>query len=294
MVKIDNLGTEKRNPKTENLDSLSTLEILQIMNEEDQNVINTIKQALPNIDKLVQECIKAYNNGGRVIYVGAGTSGRLGLMDAVEVVPTYNSDRFVGLIAGGEHAFVKAVEGAEDSKELCVNDLKALNFSSKDILIGIAASGRTPYVIGGIEYAKQLGVVTGCVCCNFDSAIAKLVDYPVEVNAGPEVVTGSTRMKAGTCQKIILNMISTCTMIGVGKVYKNLMIDVRPTNEKLVERCRNIVMGCTGCDHDTADKVLNETNNNTKLAVTMILFNKTKQEAQQALEQANGLIRNIK
>lgn len=294
MVKIDNLGTEKRNPKTENLDSLSTLEILQIMNEEDQNVINTIKQALPNIDKLVQECIKAYNNGGRIIYVGAGTSGRLGLMDAVEVVPTYNSDRFVGLIAGGEHAFVKAVEGAEDSKELCVNDLKALNFSSKDILIGIAASGRTPYVIGGIEYAKQLGAVTGCVCCNFDSAIAKLVDYPVEVNAGPEVVTGSTRMKAGTCQKIILNMISTCTMIGVGKVYKNLMIDVRPTNEKLVERCRNIVMGCTGCDHDTADKVLNETNNNTKLAVTMILFNKTKQEAQQALEQANGLIRNIK
>ena len=294
MVKIDNLGTEKRNPKTENLDSLSTLEILQIMNEEDQNVLNTIKQALPNIDKLVQECIKAYNNGGRIIYVGAGTSGRLGLMDAVEVVPTYNSDRFVGLIAGGEHAFVKAVEGAEDSKELCVNDLKALNFSNKDILIGIAASGRTPYVIGGIEYAKQIGAVTGCVCCNFDSAIAKLVDYPVEVNAGPEVVTGSTRMKAGTCQKIILNMISTCTMIGVGKVYKNLMIDVRPTNEKLVERCRNIVMGCTGCDHDTADKVLNETNNNTKLAVTMILFNKSKDEAEKALSQANGLIRNIK
>ena len=264
------------------------------MNEEDQNVLSTIKQALPNIDKLVQECIKAYNNGGRIIYIGAGTSGRLGLMDAVEVVPTYNSDRFVGLIAGGEHAFVKAVEGAEDSKELCVNDLKTLNFSNKDILIGIAASGRTPYVIGGIEYAKQLGVVTGCVCCNFDSAIAKLVDYPIEVNAGPEVVTGSTRMKAGTCQKIILNMISTCTMIGVGKVYKNLMIDVRPTNEKLVERCRNIVMGCTGCDHDTADKVLNETNNNTKLAVTMILFNKTKQEAEKALEEANGVIRNIK
>lgn len=294
MVKIDNLGTEKRNPKTENLDSLSTLEILQIMNEEDQNVLNTIKNALPNIDKLVQECIKAYNNGGRIIYIGAGTSGRLGLMDAVEVVPTFNSDRFVGLIAGGEHAFVKAVEGAEDSKELCVNDLKNLEFSNKDVLIGIAASGRTPYVIGGIEYAKQIGAVTGCVCCNFDSAIAKIVDFPIEVNAGPEVVTGSTRLKSGTCQKIILNMISTCTMIGVGKVYKNLMIDVRPTNEKLIERCRNIVMGCTGCDHDTADKVLNETNNNTKLAVTMILFNNTKQEAEQALEQAGGLIRNIK
>ena len=294
MVKIDNLGTEKRNPKTENLDSLSTLEILQIINEEDQNVLSTIKDALPNIDRLVQECIKAYNNGGRIIYVGAGTSGRLGLMDAVEVVPTYNSDRFVGLIAGGEYAFVRAVEGAEDSKQLCVNDLKNINFNEKDILIGIAASGRTPYVIGGIEYAKQLGAVTGCVCCNYDSQIAKLVDYPVEVNAGPEVVTGSTRMKAGTCQKIILNMISTCTMIGVGKVYKNLMIDVRPTNEKLIERCRNIVMGCTGCDHDTADKVLNETENNTKLAVTMILFNKTKQEAMKALEEANGVIRNIK
>ena len=294
MVKIDNLGTEKRNPKTENLDSLSTLEILQIMNEEDQNVINTIKDALPNIEKLVLQCIKAYRNGGRIIYIGAGTSGRLGLMDAVEVVPTFNSDRFVGLIAGGEHAFVKAVEGAEDSKELCVNDLKALNFNNKDILIGIAASGRTPYVIGGIEYAKKLGVVTGCVCCNFNSAIASLVDYPIEVNAGPEVITGSTRLKSGTCQKIILNMISTCTMIGVGKVYKNLMIDVRPTNEKLVERCRNIVMGCTGCDHDTADKVLNETNNNTKLAVTMILFNKTKEEAEKALDNAKGIIGDIK
>ena len=294
MVKIDNLGTEKRNPKTENLDSLPTLEILQIMNEEDQNVLNTIKNALPQIDALVKECINAYNNGGRIIYIGAGTSGRLGLMDAVEVVPTFNSDRFVGLIAGGEHAFVKAVEGAEDSKELCVNDLKDLDFNNKDILIGIAASGRTPYVIGGIEYAKQLGVKTGCVVCNFDSQIAKLVDYPIEVNAGPEVVTGSTRLKSGTCQKIILNMISTCTMIGVGKVYKNLMIDVLPTNEKLIERCRNIVMGCTGCDHDTADRVLNETNNSTKLAVTMILFNKTLEEAKQALEQAGGIVRNVK
>lgn len=294
MVKIDNLGTEKRNPKTENLDSLPTLEILQIMNEEDQNVLNTIKNALPQIDALVKQCIEAYNNGGRIIYIGAGTSGRLGLMDAVEVVPTFNSDRFVGLIAGGEHAFVKAVEGAEDSKELCVNDLKELDFNSKDILIGIAASGRTPYVIGGIEYAKQLGVKTGCVVCNFDSQIAKLVNYPIEVNAGPEVVTGSTRLKSGTCQKIILNMISTCTMIGVGKVYKNLMIDVRPTNEKLIERCRNIVMGCTGCDHDTADRVLNETKNSTKLAVTMILFNKTLEEAKQALDEAGGIVRNVK
>lgn len=294
MVKIDNLNTEKRNLKTENLDNLSTLDILQLMNEEDNNVVETIRDSLIAIDALVQQCINAYNNGGRIIYVGAGTSGRLGLMDAVEVVPTYNSDRFVGLIAGGEHAFVKAVEGAEDSKQLCVDDLKVINFNNKDVLIGIAASGRTPYVIGGIEYAKSIGAVTGCVCCNKGSEIARIVDYPIEVDAGPEVVTGSTRMKAGTCQKIILNMISTCTMIGVGKVYKNLMIDVKPTNEKLVERCRNIVMACTDCDYQTADDVLKQTNNNAKLAVTMLLFNKTKQEAEEALIKANGIVRNVK
>ena len=294
MVNIKNLGTEKRNPKTENLDSLSIEEILEIMNEEDQNVLATIKEHIGNISKLIEQTTLAYKNGGRIIYVGAGTSGRLGLMDAVEVVPTFNSERFVGFIAGGEHAFVKAVEGAEDSKELCVEDLKSIDFNAKDILIGIAASGRTPYVIGGIEYAKQIGAVTGCVVCNYDSEIGKLVDYPIEVSAGPEVVTGSTRLKSGTCQKIILNMISTVTMIKVGKVYKNLMIDVRPTNEKLVERCRNIVMSCTGCDYETADKTLNETNNSTKIAVTMILFNKTKDEAIKALEEAEGIVRNVK
>ena len=294
MVKIDNLKTENRNPKTENLDSLTTGEILTIMNEEDQNVLKTIKEAIPNIESLINETIKAYNNGGRIVYIGAGTSGRLGLMDAVEVVPTFNSDRFVGLIAGGDNAFVKAVEGAEDSKELCVNDLKRINLCSNDFLIGIAASGRTPYVIGGIEYAKSIGVKTGCVVCNKQSEIGKIVDYPIEVDAGSEILTGSTRLKSGSCQKIILNMISTCTMIGVGKVYKNLMVDVKATNEKLVERCRRIVMMATGCDYEKADSTLKQTNNNCKVAITMILLNKSKEEAINSLNEANGFIAKAK
>lgn len=294
MVKINNLGTEKRNSKTTNLDSMPTSEILKIMNQEDQNVLQTIKDALPSIDRLIQECIKSYKKGGRIVYVGAGTSGRLGVLDAAEVIPTYNSESFIGLIAGGERAFIRAVEGAEDSKQLCGEDLEKIGFNNNDILIGIAASGRTPYVIGGIEYAKKVGAITGCIVCNYNSEIAKLVDYPIEVDAGPEIVTGSTRMKAGTCQKIILNMISTCTMIGVGKVYKNLMIDVLTTNEKLIERSKNIIMECTNCNYDTAEKVLKEANNSTKLAVTMILFGKTKEEAQKALDDANGVIKNIK
>ena len=290
-VNISNLGTETRNKKTENIDLLSTREIIEIMNEEDLNVVSAIKEGLTQIEAVILECINTYKNGGRIIYIGAGTSGRLGLMDAVEVVPTYNSDRFVGLIAGGSGAFIKAVEGAEDSKELCVKDLKEINLSSNDMVIGIAASGRTPYVIGGLDYAKEIGCITGSVCCNLNTEISKHADFPIEVSAGPEVVTGSTRLKSGTCQKIILNMISTATMIGVGKVYGNLMVDVKPTNEKLVERCRRIVMEATGCDHDLADKVLNETNNSCKLAIIMILLNISLDEAKQRLDNAQGFIR---
>ncbi len=291
MVNISNLGTESRNEKTKDLDLLSVGEIISIMNEEDLNVVEAVRKALPQIEALIKQTIKAYKQGGRIIYIGAGTSGRLGLMDAVEVVPTYNSDRFVGLIAGGDNAFVKAVEGAEDSKELCVNDLKALDLNDKDFVIGIAASGRTPYVIGGLDYAKEIGAGTGCLCCNFDTEIAKHCDYPIELSAGPEVVTGSTRLKSGTCQKIVLNMISTATMIGVGKVYGNLMVDVRATNEKLVERCRRIVMEATGCDHDKADEVLNETGNDCKTAIVMILLGISKEEAKEKLAQSEGMIR---
>ena len=290
-VNISNLGTETRNSKTENIDLLSTLEIIQIMNEEDLNVVEAIKKVLPDIEVVIRECIKAYKNNGRIIYIGAGTSGRLGLMDAVEVVPTYNSDRFIGLIAGGAGAFIKAVEGAEDSKQLAQDDLKNINLNSNDYVIGIAASGRTPYVIGGLDYAKQTGCQTGCLCCNLNTEIGKHCDNKIELSAGPEVVTGSTRLKAGTCQKIILNMISTATMIGVGKVYGNLMVDVKATNEKLVERCRRIVMEATGCGHELADKTLIQTNNNCKLAIIMILLNISLEEAKQKLDNADGMIR---
>lgn len=291
MVNISNLGTETRNKKTEALDLLSVKQIIELMNDEDNYVIKAIKEAIPQIEALIEQTIIAYNNNGRIIYIGAGTSGRLGLMDAVEVVPTYNSDRFVGLIAGGDNAFVKAVEGAEDSKELCVNDLRDLNLNSNDFVIGIAASGRTPYVIGGLDYARSIGCKTGCLCCNFNTEIAKHSDYPIELSAGPEVVTGSTRLKSGTCQKIVLNMISTITMVKVGKVYGNLMVDVKATNEKLVERCRKIVIEATDCDYETADNTLKETNNNCKLAILMILLNISKDEALIKLNNSNGMIR---
>lgn len=292
MVQINNLATEQRNAKTLNLDSLSTREIIEIMNEEDLNVVAAVKKGLPEIEAVIKQAIATLENKGRIIYVGAGTSGRTGIIDAVECGPTFNcTDEFIGLIAGGNGAVFKAVEGAEDSKQLCVEDLKNIAFSEKDLLIGVAASGRTPYVIGGIEYAKELGAKTACVCCNLNTEIGKLVDLPIEVTAGPEVITGSTRLKSGTCQKVIINMISTATMIGMGKVYKNLMIDMNPTNEKLVERCRNIVMSATECDYPTADKALKETDNNIKQAIVMILLNTDAAEAADKLAKSKGFIR---
>lgn len=292
MVNINHLGTEQRNEKTKDLDILSTMEIIQIMNEEDLNVVAGVKQALPQIEKVVHAMIEALSNGGRIVYVGAGTSGRTGIIDAVECGPTFSCTyEFLGLMAGGYGAIVKAVEGAEDKKELCVEDLKNNNFTSKDLLVGVAASGRTPYVIGGIEYAKSLGAKTACVCCNIDTEIGKIVDYPIEVSAGPEILTGSTRLKSGTCQKVIINMLSTAAMVGMGKVYKNLMVDVMATNIKLVERCRQIVMAATDCDWETADKALNQTDNHCKEAIVMILLGVGVDEAKEKLACANGWVR---
>ena len=292
MLNINHLGTEQRNEKTKDLDLLSTMEIIQIMNEEDLNVVAGVKQALPQIEKVVHAMIEALSNGGRVVYVGAGTSGRTGIIDAVECGPTFSCTyEFLGLIAGGYGAIVKAVEGAEDKKELCVEDLKNNNFTEKDLLVGVAASGRTPYVIGGIEYAKSLGAKTACVCCNIDTEIGKIVDYPIEVSAGPEILTGSTRLKSGTCQKVIINMLSTAAMVGMGKVYKNLMVDVMATNIKLVERCRQIVMAATGCDWETANAALNQTDNHCKEAIVMILLGVDVNEAKEKLAGAKGWVR---
>ena len=292
MVNIKNLGTEQRNENTLHLDELSPLEIVSIMNQEDLNVVAGVKEALPQIASTIPAMVETLKNGGRIVYVGAGTSGRTGIIDAVECGPTFGCTyEFLGLIAGGNNAVFKAVEGAEDRKDLCVQDLKDHDFSNKDMLVAVAASGRTPYAIGGVEYAKSIGAKTACVCCNINTELGAIVDYSIECYAGPEVLTGSTRLKSGTCQKVIINMLSTATMVGMGKVYKNLMVDMTPTNEKLVERCRLIVMSATDCDYKTADETLKKTNNNNvKEAIVMILLNVDNETAKEKLKQNDGFI----
>ncbi len=267
---LSKLKTENRNERTMDIDLLSVAQILEIMNDEDNKVIATIKEALPQIEALINETIAAYKKGGRIIYIGAGTSGRLGLMDAVEVVPTFNSDRFVGLIAGGEHAFVKAVEGAEDSKELAVSDLKALGLNEKDFVIGVAASGRTPYVLGGVEFAKKIDAATVGVSCVENSKLAEVVDISINPITGAEVITGSTRMKAGTATKMILNMLTTGAMIKIGKVYGNLMVDVRATNEKLRDRACRIVMAAVNCTEAEAVAALEKCSGHAKSAINFL------------------------
>lgn len=290
---LEHLTTETRNEKTMNLDEMSTIDFLTVMNEEDAKVADAVKQELPQIAKAVEAIIAAKRKGGRLIYMGAGTSGRIGLLDAVECPPTFgtNPEEVVGLIAGGENAFIKAVEGAEDSKELGVQDLKNINLTNKDILVGIAASGRTPYVIGGLEYANSIGVETVAVCCNKGSAVGEVANIAIEIVNGPEVLTGSTRLKAGTSQKLICNMLSTASMVGIGKVYGNLMVDVQLTNEKLVERAKRIVMEATSCDDETAKSYLSKADNKPKVAIVMILAGLTKEEAIQKLEETQGFVR---
>jgi len=291
-IRIDHLKTESRNPRTLNLDTMSTMELLRIMNEEDQKVIDAVKEALPQIEQCVQLVIKALNNNGRLIYIGAGTSGRLGILDAVECAPTFSTtDEVIGIIAGGEKAFIKAVEGAEDSEELAEKDLDAVSLGEKDVVVGIAASGRTPYVIGALKHAKKHGAKAVGIACNKNSELAKYADVTIEVDAGPEILTGSTRLKAGTCQKLILNMISTASMVGIGKVYGNLMVDMKPTNLKLKERAKRIVMESTGCDKKTAEKILEETDYSMKEAIVMILTGVSREEAERRIIENKGFVR---
>ncbi|SFI74240.1 MULTISPECIES: N-acetylmuramic acid 6-phosphate etherase [unclassified Bacillus (in: firmicutes)] len=290
---LENLITETRNKKTMNLDEMSTIDLLTIMNEEDAKVAEAVKQELPQIAKAVEAIVATKRKGGRLIYIGAGTSGRIGLLDAVECPPTFGTDseEVIGLIAGGEKAFIKAVEGAEDSKELGIQDLKNINLTNKDIVVGIAASGRTPYVIGGLEYANSIGTQTVAVCCNKDSAVGKVATIAIEVVNGPEVLTGSTRLKSGTSQKLICNMLSTASMVGIGKVYGNLMVDVQLTNEKLVERAKHIVMEATSCDYKTAETYLVKADNKPKIAIVMILTGLSKEEAMKKLAETQGFVR---
>jgi len=291
-VKIDHLKTESRNPKTLNLDTMTTMELIRIMNEEDQKVIDTIKEALPQIEKSIRFVIDAFGKNGRLIYMGAGTSGRLGILDAVECVPTFSTtNEVIGIIAGGERAFVKAVEGAEDSEELAAKDLDEVNLGENDVVVAIAASGRTPYTIGALKYAKKLNAKCISITCNKASRLSNYADVAIEVDAGPEILTGSTRLKAGTCQKIILNMISTAAMVGIGKVYGNLMVDMKATNLKLVERSKRIVMESTGCDIETATKTLEATEFSIKEAIVMILTGVTKEKAKKRIAENKGFIR---
>ena len=292
-LNLKNMSTETRNQNTMNLDIMSPLEVVTVMNQEDAKVPAAITPALPNIAQCVTWAIESIEAGGRIIYMGAGTSGRLGVLDAVECPPTFGvaPEVVVGLIAGGEKAFVKAVEGAEDSRELGRQDLIDINLEKRDIVIGIAASGRTPYVLGGLAYAQEVGCHTVGISCNPGSAVGAAAELAIEVVPGPECLTGSTRLKSGTCQKLILNMISTATMVGCGKAYQNLMVDVMQTNEKLVVRAQNIVMEATGCDRETAAEKIAIAGGNAKTAITMILADCGVEEARERLAKAKGHVR---
>ncbi|MDF2656659.1 MAG: glucokinase regulatory-like protein [Bacillota bacterium] len=283
-VKIDHLKTESRNPRTNNLDTMSTLELLQIMNEEDQKTVGAVKEALPQIEKAVQMIIQALKKQGRLIYIGAGTSGRLGISTENEVI---------GVIAGGEKAFVRAVEGAEDSEELAASDLANLDLGANDVVVAIAASGRTPYAIGALKYAKKVNAKCVGISCNKDALLSQSADVAIEADAGPEVLTGSTRLKAGTCQKLILNMLSTASMVGIGKVYGNLMVDMKATNQKLVERAKRIVMESTGCDYDTAARTLEASGYSSKTAIVMILTGLSREEAEARIIEQQGFIKSF-
>ena len=287
---LSTLITEQRNPNSMHVDSLSALEIVQLMNKEDKQVPLAIEKCLPQIAQAVECIVAAFQQGGRLIYIGAGTSGRLGVLDASECPPTFgvSPEMVKGIIAGGERALRHPIEGAEDSKAQAVVDLQTIHFSSKDVLVGIAASGRTPYVIGALEYAKSLGSVTVSIASNPNSAMANIVDIAIDTVVGPEVLTGSSRLKSGTAQKLVLNMLTTASMILMGKCYQNLMVDVQASNEKLKARAIRIVMQATDCDKALAEETLKQADQNAKLAIMMILSGLDRAQAETLLDKHQG------
>jgi len=292
MIELKKLDTERRNARTMHIDELSTMDMLTLINEEDHRVAEAVRLTLPEIARAVDVVYEKLRGGGRLIYCGAGTSGRLGLLDAVECPPTYGVEPgiVVGLLAGGHGAFVKAVEGAEDRRELGEEDLRSVGFGEGDVLVGIAASGRTPYVIGAMDYARSVGAPVICVVCCSDSEMSRHADVCIAPLPGPEVVTGSSRMKSGTAQKLVLNMISTGAMIKLGKVYGNLMVDVKCSNEKLYRRAVSIVCEATGVDEETARRTLEVCGYSCKTAIVMLLLDVDKEEAEALLDGAEGRI----
>lgn len=285
--------TESRNPRTLDLDELSIDDLLATMNAEDARVPAAVAAALPAIGRAVRAAADALRAGGRLVYFGAGTSGRLGVLDAAECPPTFSArpDQVIGLLAGGNDAMFRAAEGAEDSAELGAADLAGIGLTDADVAVGIAASGRTPYVIGGLDHARRVGAVTVSIACNPDAPVSAHADIAIEVDNGPEVLTGSTRLKAGTSQKLILNMISTATMVRLGKTYGNLMVDVAPTNLKLIDRAVRIVREATGCDEADARPALAEAGNHAKTAIVMLLGDIDAAEAGRRLDAAGGFVR---
>ncbi|MCJ8294763.1 MAG: N-acetylmuramic acid 6-phosphate etherase [Colwellia sp.] len=290
---LKNISTEGQNPDTLDIDLLDSLGVLKKINTEDKKVAVIVGQLLAEIAQGVDLIVDAFASGGRLIYIGAGTSGRLGVLDSVECPPTFSvsSGQVIGILAGGAGAMYKAVEGAEDNKQLAIDDLQAINLSSKDVLVGIAASGRTPYVLSAMAYAKEQGAKVIGISCSANPIYAQHSDVDICAVVGAEVLTGSTRMKSGTAQKLILNMLSTASMIRSGKSYKNLMIDVNASNEKLYARAVRIVMQATECDFNTAEQALAQADNQTKLASLMVLTGLDVNQAEAALLTNKGFLR---
>lgn len=290
---LSTLITEQRNPHSMEVDCLSALEIVTLMNTEDKQVPLAVERVLPQIAQAVEAVVKAFQCGARLVYLGAGTSGRLGVLDASECPPTFgvHNEMVKGIIAGGEPAIRCPVEGAEDNSNAAVTDLQAIDFNAKDVLVGIAASGRTPYVLSALGYAKQLGAITVSIASNPNSPMAQTADIAIDTLVGAEVLTGSSRLKSGTAQKLVLNMISTASMILLGKCYENLMVDVQASNEKLKARAVRIVMQATECDKTIAEQTLTIAEQNAKLAIMILLSGLEKDEAQALLEKEKGRLR---
>ncbi|WP_258807618.1 N-acetylmuramic acid 6-phosphate etherase [Pseudidiomarina sp. CB1] len=293
LAQLNGIVSEGRNPDTLDIDLLSSEAILRKINHEDAQVAPAVATQIPQIAQAVDAIVDKLQSGGRLFYIGAGTSGRLGILDAVECRPTFSvpDDLVQGLIAGGEHAIQFAVEGAEDDRAAGVNDVKAVNLTANDVLVGLSASGRTPYVVAALEYANSIGCVTASVTCNPNSPLMTTAKIGICPVVGPEALTGSTRMKSGTAQKLVLNMLSTASMIRLGKTYENLMVDVNASNEKLRARAIRIVMQATNCEREIAEKALKDADNRAKLAILMILTGLSADRAESLLAKQHGFLR---
>lgn len=290
---LDDLRTESPNASSRGLDAMSVANVLAVMNAADRTVPDAVGRVLPEVETVVHLAVDALRAGGRLIYLGAGTSGRLGVLDAAECPPTFGIDagQVLGLLAGGRNALVQSAEGAEDNPGLAVADLSEIGLVSRDVVIGIAASGRTPYVVGGLDHARSLGCQTVAIACTSPALISAHADVAIEIDTGPEVLRGSTRLKAGTAQKLVLNLVSTATMVRLGKVYGNLMVDVRPSNEKLRARVLRIVCEATGCSAEEAYAAVTAADGHAKTAIVMVLAGLDAPTARERLDSAGGFVR---